>query len=55
MEEDHRMKFLQPNYEGYFGDLGPIPASTASLRRWQMRQNRHFDQARWWSRWFGGK
>ena len=27
MEEDHRMKFLQPNYEGYFGDLGPIPAS----------------------------
>lgn len=48
------MKFLQPTYEGYFGDLGPIPAPSASLRRWELRQNRHYDrEVAWWRRWFG--
>lgn len=45
------MKFLQPNYEGYFGDTGPM---TAQMRRWEMRQNRHYDrEVAWWRRWFG--
>lgn len=53
MEEVHRMKFLQPAYEGYFGDMGPIPAPTPAMRRWELRQNRHYDEGRWWRRWFG--